>query len=74
MSVICNAQLQYVAIQILALREHGSANVNVVEGSVDCVVKDGDIVAHLEKLNQDSYLEVGSGNIHIHIPKNFPHR
>jgi len=58
----------------IVIREHGTAHVNVVEGSVDCVVRDGDIVAHLDTISQDSYLEVGSGNIHIHIPKNFPHR
>jgi len=63
----------YGALKVV-IREHGMLNVNVLDGSVDAVVRDGDIVAHLEKINEDSYLEVGSGNIHIHIPKNFPHR
>merc|ERR1712059_109083 len=58
----------------MGIKEEGQCTVNVVEGSVDAVVKVGDIVAHLEKLTEDSFLEVETGNIHIRIPPNFPYR
>merc|ERR1719348_2690807 len=58
----------------MVVREHSEASINLVEGSIDAVVRDGDLHVHLGKLNADSYLEVGAGNIHIHIPAKFPHR
>ena len=49
-------------------------SVNVVEGNVTAVVKHGTIFANIEKLMEDSYLEVENGDITVNVPPNFPFR
>ena len=39
-----------------------------MSGSVACVVKSGDIIAHLDDLSQDSFMEIESGNISVNVP------
>ena len=44
--------------------------VNVVEGAVTAVVKDGNILANVERLNSDSHLEVEVGDVSVNVPPN----
>ena len=52
----------------------GVATLNLVTGSVACVVKSGDIICHLDELTQDSFMEVETGNIVVNIPTPCPFR
>ena len=46
----------------------GVATLNIISGSVGCVVKNGNIISHIDELTQDSFMEVETGNVIIHIP------
>jgi len=59
----------YGAAKIL-VKERGSVIVNVVEGAVTAVVKDGNILANVERLNSDSHLEVEVGDVSVNVPPN----
>ena len=52
----------------------GIATLNVISGSVACVVKNGDIISHVEQLLQDSFMEVETGNIILNVPSKCPFR
>ena len=52
----------------ICIKQAGVATLNIVSGSVACVVKNGDIIAHIDQLTQDSFMEVESGNVIINIP------
>ena len=52
----------------ICIKQEGVATLHVVSGSVACVVKKGDIIAHIDQLTQDSFMEVESGNVIINIP------
>lgn len=58
----------------ILVKEQGSVSVNVVEGSLAGVVKSGTIFAHIDKLTEDSFLEVESGEITLTLPPSFPFR
>ena len=45
----------------------GVATLNIVNGSVDCVVNTGDIRTHIDNISEDSFLEVNNGDIVINI-------
>ena len=45
----------------------GVATLNIVDGSVDCVVNTGDIITHIDNISRDSFLEVQTGDIVINI-------
>ena len=52
----------------------GTASFNVVTGSVAAVVKNGDIIAHIDSITQDSFIEMGTGNVVIYVAPDFPFR
>ena len=52
----------------------GTATLNVVNGSVAVVVKAGDIIAHVENITQDSFIELETGNVVLHVSQDFPFR
>ena len=52
----------------LILDIQGVATLNIITGSVACVVRNGDIICHIDELTQDSFMEVETGNVIIHIP------
>ena len=52
----------------------GTATLNVMGGSVAAVVKTGDIIAHVDNISQDSFLEMGTGNVVVHVAPDFPFR
>lgn len=56
----------------ILVKDQGSVVVNVVEGSVTAVVKSGTIWANIDKLTEDSYLEVEDGDITVNVPPDFP--
>ena len=43
------------------------ATLNIINGSVDCVVNSGQIRTHIDHLSDDSFLEVNNGDIVINI-------
>lgn len=51
------------------IKEEGYMNMTVVEGSVDAVVKNGEVILRVENLVEDSCVEVESGNVVIHLNK-----
>jgi len=68
-----NCKRLYGSAKIL-IQEEGIATLNVVSGSVAAVVKTGDIIAQVDTINQDSFMEVETGNIVIHVAPEFPFR
>eukprot|EP00092_Neocalanus_flemingeri_P014163 GFUD01015279.1.p1 GENE.GFUD01015279.1~~GFUD01015279.1.p1 ORF type:complete len:576 (-),score=147.94 GFUD01015279.1:103-1767(-) len=58
----------------ILIKEQGTATLNVIDGSVAVVVKTGDIVAHVDKISEDSFMEVETGNIVLHVAPDFPFR
>ena len=46
--------------------------VNIMEGSLTAVVKSGSIWVDIDKLKDDSYLEMHDGNITVNLPPDFP--
>ena len=52
----------------------GTATLNVVTGSLSVVVKAGDIIAHVDNITQDSFMDVENGNIVLHVGPDFPFR
>jgi len=58
----------------ILIKEQGTATLNVVGGSVAAVVKTGDIIAHVDNISQDSFLEMGTGNVVVHVAPDFPFR
>ena len=52
----------------------GTATLNVMGGSVAVVVKAGDIIAHVDNISQDSFIEVETGDVVIHVAPDFPFR
>ena len=46
----------------------------MVTGSVAAVVKNGDIIAHIDSITQDSFIEMGTGNVVIYVAPDFPFR
>ena len=46
----------------------------MVSGSAAVVVKTGDIIAQVDTINQDSFMEVETGNIVIQVAPDFPFR
>ena len=38
------------------------------------VVKTGDIIAHVDSISQDSFMELENGNVVIHVAPDFPFR
>jgi len=63
----------YGAAKIL-VKEHGSVSVNVVEGTIAAVVKSGSMFVNVEKLVEDSFLEVETGDITLTVPSDYPFR
>jgi len=53
----------------ICIKEKGVATLNIVNGSVDCVVNTGDIITHIDNISQDSFLEVQTGDIVINIKR-----
>ena len=43
------------------------ATLNIINGSLDCVVNTGHITTHIDNLSDDSFLEVNNGDIVINI-------
>jgi len=58
----------------ILIKDEGTATLNVIEGSVAVVVKTGDIIAHVDSISQDSFMEVETGNVVIHVAPDFPFR
>jgi len=58
----------------ILIKEQGTATLNVVNGSVAVVVKAGDIIAHVENITQDSFIELETGNVVLHVSQDFPFR
>jgi len=58
----------------ILIKEQGTASFNVVTGSVAAVVKNGDIIAHIDSITQDSFIEMGTGNVVIYVAPDFPFR
>jgi len=56
------------------IQEQGVATLTMVSGSAAIVVKTGDIIAQVETINQDSFMEVETGNIVIQVAPDFPFR
>lgn len=52
----------------ICIKTEGVATLNIISGSVGCVVKNGNIISHIDELTQDSFMEVETGNVIIHIP------
>lgn len=58
----------------ILIKEYGSLTVNIVEGSIAAVVKSGTMFVSIDKLTEDSFLEVEQGDITLTVPRNFPFR
>jgi len=56
----------------ILVKEEGSVAVNIMEGSLTAVVKSGSIWVDIDKLKDDSYLEMHDGNITVNLPPDFP--
>jgi len=52
----------------ILIRESGNVNVNMVEGSLTCVVKRGAIFANVENITTDSTIQVAEGEITVTLP------
>jgi len=58
----------------ILIKEQGTATLNVVTGSLAVVVKNGEIIAHIDSISQDSFIELETGDIVIHVCTDFPFR
>ena len=52
----------------------GTATLNVVTGSIAVVVKHGEIIAHVDSISEDSFIELETGDIVVHVGTDFPFR
>ncbi len=58
----------------ILVRESGTVNANLVEGSLTCVVKRGTINASVESIVSDSTIQVSDGEITVALPPKPPFR
>jgi len=58
----------------ILVKEQGTASFNVVSGSIGAVVKSGDVIAHMDNISEDSFIEVGNGHIILYLPPDFTFR
>jgi len=58
----------------ILIKEQGTATLNVVTGSIAVVVKHGEIIAHVDSISEDSFIELETGDIVVHVGTDFPFR
>ena len=66
-NIYCNRMFSHSKV---CIKDVGVATLNIINGSVDCVVNTGDIITHIDNISEDSFLEVQTGDIVINIKRN----
>jgi len=54
----------------ILVKSEGSVSLNLVEGSLAVVVKSGPLLLNIDRLTEDSFLEVETGDITVTVPAN----